>query len=213
MLPFPLRSTFIAALAASAVFAGTAVLTGGAIAQAAPPAARLAATVVKLDGNRLEATDGSGKPVSLSLAQDARITAVATAAPDEIKPGSFIGSAAVPGPDGTLTALEVHVFPPSMRGTGEGHRPWGTDPNASMTNGTVGDLVVANGRTMTVKYGEGGVQTIVVPPDVPIVTIDRGDRTLLVPGAHIVAFYVRGEDGTMTASRLTVGKDGTVPPM
>jgi hypothetical protein len=82
-----------------------------------------------------------------------------------------------------------------------------------MTNGTVGDLVVSNGRTMTVKYGEGGVQTIVVPPDVPIVTIDKGDRAMLVPGAHIVAFYARGDDGTMVASRVTVGKDGTVPPM
>lgn len=181
------------------------------MAQGAPPAARLAATVVKADGDRLEAIDAGGKPVSFRLAGDVRIMAVATAAPEEIKPGSFVGSAALPGPNGTLTALEVHVFPPSMRGTGEGHRPWGTD--ASMTNGTVGDLVVSNGRTMTVKYGEGGTQTIVVPPDVPIVTIDKGDRAMLVPGAHIVAFYTRGDDGTMTASRLTVGKDGTVPPM
>jgi hypothetical protein len=199
--------TLLAALGASAV------LTGGALAQGAPPAARLAATVVKADGDRLEATDSSGKPVSFKLPDNVRITAVATASPEEIKPGSFIGSAALPGPNGTLTALEVHVFPPSMRGTGEGHRPWGTDPNASMTNGTVGDLVVSNGRTMTVKYGEGGVQTIVVPPDVPIVTIDKGDRAMLVPGAHIVAFYARGDDGTMVASRVTVGKDGTVPPM
>lgn len=186
---------------------------GGVLAQGAPPATRLAATVVKAEGDRLEATDASGKPLTFMLKGDVRIMAVATAAPEEIKPGSFVGSAAVPGPDGTLTALEVHIFPPSMRGTGEGHRPWGGDPNASMTNGTVGDLVISNGRTMKVKYGDGGVQTIVVPPDVPIVTIDRGDRSLLVPGAHIVAFYTRGDDGSLVASRLTVGKDGTVPPM
>ncbi|MBS7545499.1 hypothetical protein [Ancylobacter oerskovii] len=183
------------------------------MAQGAPPVVRLAATVVKADGDRLEVTDANGKPVSLKVPGDIRIMSVATAEPEEIKPGSFVGSAARPGPDGKLTALEVHVFPPNMRGTGEGHRPWGSDPSASMTNGTVGDLVVSNGRTMTLKYGESGTQTIVVPPDVPVVTIDRGDRTLLVPGAHIVAFYTRGEDGTMTATRLTVGKDGTVPPM
>lgn len=186
---------------------------GGVLAQGAPPATRLAATVVKAEGDRLEATDASGKPHTFMLKGDVRIMAVATAAPEEIKPGSFVGSAAVPGPDGTLTALEVHIFPPSMRGTGEGHRPWGGDPNASMTNGTVGDLVISNGRTMKVKYGDGGVQTIVVPPDVPIVTIDLGDRSLLVPGAHIVAFYTRGDDGSLVVSRLTVGKDGTVPPM
>ena len=207
MPPFPTRSTLIVAVAAIAFVAGSAM------AQGTPPAARLAATVVKADGDRLEATDASGKPMSFKLPGDIRITSVATAEPEDIKPGSFVGSAALPGPNGTLTALEVHVFPPSMRGTGEGHRPWGADPNASMTNGTVGDLVVSHGRTMTLKYGENGTQTIVVPPDVPIVTIDKGDRTLLVPGAHIVAFYTRGDDGTLTASRLTVGKNGTVPPM
>lgn len=207
MLPFSKRSTFIVALAASMFIAG------GAVAQNAPSAARLNATVVKVEGDRLDATDASGKPVSIKLTTDVRITSVATAQPEEIKPGSFVGSAARPGTDGTLTALEVHIFPPNMRGTGEGHRPWGSDPSASMTNGTVGDLVVSNGRTMTLKYGENGTQTIVVTPDVPIVTIDKGDRTLLVPGAHIVAFYTLGEDGTMTATRLMVGKNGTVPPM
>lgn len=207
MLPFPKRSTFIAA-AAAAVF-----VAGSAMAQGAPPATRLAATVVKADGDRLEATQANGTPVTLALTGDVRIMSVATAEPEEIKPGSFVGSAALPGPDGTLIALEVHVFPPSMRGTGEGHRPWGSDPSASMTNGTVGDLVVTKGRIMTLKYGENGTQTIMVPPDVPIVTIDKGDRSLLVPGAHIVAFYTRSDDGTLTTSRLTVGKNGTVPPM
>lgn len=208
-----MRISLVSTLRLLAVIAAGISSIGAAAAQGAPPAARLAATIVKLDGDKLEARDAGGKEVSFSLGRDTRITAVATAAPDEIKPGSFVGSAAVPGPNGTLTALEVHVFPPSMRGTGEGHRPWGSDPNASMTNGTVGDLVVSNGRTMTVKYGEGGVQTIVVPPDVPVVTIDRGDRSLLVPGAHVVAFYTRGPDGNMAVSRLTVGKDGTVPPI
>lgn len=189
------------------------VLPLNAQAQNGPPPARLAATVVAAHGDRLDATDANGKPLEFRLTPDVRIAAVANASPDEIKPGSFVGSAAVPGPDGTLTALEVHVFPPSMRGTGEGHRPWGADPNTSMTNGTVGDLVVANGRTMKLTYGQGGVQTIVVPPDVPVVTIERGDRSLLTPGAHFVAVYTRAADGSMTASRLTVGKNGTVPPM
>lgn len=204
---FPTRRTVLAAAAAMS-FA-----IGGAAAQSTPPAARLAATVVTLDGDQLQVADGNDKLVSFKLPDDLRITSVATAEPEDIEPGSFVGSAAVPGPDGRLTALEVHVFPPSMRGTGEGHRPWRTEPNTSMTNGTVGDLVVSNGRTMTLKYGENGTQTIFVPPDVPIVTIDRGARTLLVPGAHLVAFYTRGDDGTLTATRLTVGKNGTVPPM
>lgn len=185
---------------------------GAAVAQSAP-AARLAATVVALDGNRLDVTDASGKALALVLPDNLRIMGVTALDPAAIKPGSYVGSAAVSRPDGTLEALEVHVFPPALRGTGEGHRPWGTDAGTTMTNGTVGDVVMTQGRTMTVKYGDGGVQKIFVPPDAPVVSLEPGDRSLLVPGAHIVAGYSRADDGTLTASRLNVGRNGTVPPI
>ncbi len=127
---------------------------------------------------------------------------------------SFIGTAAVPQPDGTLKALEVHVFAPSLRGSGEGHRPWeNADGSAStMTNGTVGNLVVSQGRRMTVKYGDGE-KTVVVPDDVPIVSLEPGERSLLKPGAKVVLFPQKGADGSLTALAISVGKDGVTPPM
>ena len=132
---------------------------------------------------------------------------VSNGAIGDIKPGSFIGSAAVPQPDGTLKALEVHVFPPSMNGVGEGSYAWDLTPGSTMTNGTVSDLVAVHGRTMTVKYSGGGEKTITVPEDVPT------DRAPLVAGAHVVLAPVKGADGTLTASRINVGLDGIVPPM
>ena len=161
----------------AAILVAVAAVGGTALAQGSPPPPRLAATVVKLDADRLDLTDETGRTVSLKLPDGVRIMGIATADPADIQPGSYVGSAAVRLPDGTLQALEVHVFPPSLRGAGEGHRSMGSNPGASMTNGTVGDLAVTKGRTMTLKYGDGGTQTIVVPPDVPVVRMARSGRT------------------------------------
>jgi hypothetical protein len=112
-----------------------------------------------------------------------------------------------------MVAVEVHVFPESMRGSGEGHRPFDLGPKSTMTNGTVGQEVVGNaGQTLTVRY-KGGNKDILVPPGAPVVTISPGDRTLLVTGAHIIAFTQKAADGTATAGNVLVGKDGLVPPM
>ncbi len=132
----------------------------------------------------------------------------------DIKPDSFIGTAAAPQPDGTLKALEVHVFDASLRGSGEGFRPWqGADgKTGTMTNGTVGTLVNANGHTMTVKY-QNGEKTVVVPDDVPVVTLSPGNRSQLVTGAHIVLFPAPGGTMPLVAGRIIAGVNGTVPPM
>lgn len=191
---------------------GTLSIAGGAMAQTPAPT-RIRATIDKLDGNTLSLTTRANAKVSVTLTDDAKVVAASKAQVGDIKPGSFIGSAAVPQPDGSLKALEVTVFPPSMNGTGEGSYGWDLTPTSTMTNGTVGDLVVSEGRTMTVKYGNGGEKKIVVPDDVPIVSLAPSDRTLLVPGAHVVIAAAKAADGALTASRVTVGANGTVPPM
>jgi hypothetical protein len=100
-----------------------------------------------------------------------------------------------------------------MKGTGEGHYGWDMGQNSTMTNGTVGDLVVSNGRTMTVKYSNGGEKKITVPEDVPIVSLEPSDRSLLKPGAHVIVVPTKAADGTLTANRISVGMNGIVPPM
>ncbi len=54
---------------------------------------------------------------------------------------------------------------------------------------------------------------MVVPPGTPVVKVEPGDRSKLVPGAHVFAIVSRQPDGTLIADRLNVGKDGLVPPM
>ncbi len=183
--------------------------TGIAVAQSP---ARIRATVESINGDSLALTTRAGDKVSVAVAPDLVVTELAPVKLQDIKPGSFIGTAALPQPDGTERALEVHVFPESMRGTGEGHRPFDLQPHSTMTNGTVGAVTGSTDRTLTVKY-QGGEQTIMVPPNTPVVTYEPGSRTMLVPGAHIILFGTRAADGEVTAKRISVGKDGMVPPM
>lgn len=154
----------------------------------------------------------SGDNVVINLTKDTKVRAVTLANIENIKPGSYIGSAAVPQEDGTLKALEVHVFPPELAGSGDGHRPFDLVKGSSMTNGSVGDLVVSNGRVLTVNY-KGGQQKILVPEDVPIVNLMPADRSLLKVGVKIVTFVTQGADGTLTAQSISAGKDGVTPPM
>lgn len=168
--------------------------------------------IIATDGDALQVKVNSGEEVTVHLTADTQVRAVTLARIEDIKPGSYIGSAAMPNAEGSLTALEVHVFPPAMAGTGDGHRAFDLKEGSSMTNGTVGDLVVSHGRTLTVKY-KGGEQKIVVPEDVPIVNLEPGDRSLLKPGVKVVLFAQQGADGTVTAQAISAGKDGVTPPM
>jgi hypothetical protein len=187
-----------------------AVGTASASAQA-PQTVRIRGTVEKVDGNTVvvKATDGAA--VTLTLTANATIVGVVKASLADIKPGSFVGSAAMPQADGSQKALEVHIFAESQRGTGEGHRPY-TTPGSTMTNGTVGDMVTATeGGAITVKYKEGE-KKIIVPPGVPIVRYEIGDRSEVKPGVHITALNaVKKQDGSIEAPRLNVGRDGLVP--
>jgi hypothetical protein len=172
---------------------------------------RIRGTIEKVDGNTVVVKAADGAEQTLTLTANAAIVGVVKATLAEIKPGSFVGSAAMPQPDGSQKALEVHIFAESQRGTGEGHRPF-TIPNSTMTNGTVGDMVAATGEgTLTVKYKEGE-KKIVVGPNVPIVRYEIGDRSELKPGVHVTALNaVKKPDGSIEAPRLNVGRNGLVP--
>ncbi|WP_054892929.1 MULTISPECIES: hypothetical protein [unclassified Pseudomonas] len=128
-----------------------------------------------------------------------------------IKTDSFVGSAAIPQANGTLKALEVTVFDARLKGSGEGHYGWenADGSTGTMTNGTVGKLSSANGRTLTVNY-KGGEKQLVVPDDVPIAFVEPGSAAELVKGAKVVVFPA--EDGK-NARGIAVGKDGFQPPM
>jgi len=199
------------ALTAPALAAALFATMPAAQAQNAAPTG-LRGTITSLSGDVLKVHTRDGKDVDVKLPADTPIRGVLLANINDIKPDSYVGTAAIPQADGTLKALEVHVFPASMRGSGEGHRPWDLGANSTMTNGTVGSLVVSNGRTITVKYKDGE-KKIVIPQDVPIVSLEPGTRALLTSGTKVVLFAHKETDGSMTANFISAGEHGVTPPM
>ena len=164
----------------------------------------------------LKVTTSAGD-VLVRLPENVRIGGVEAAKLADVTAGRFVGTTAVKQPDGTLKALEVHIFPESARGTGEGHRPWDLQPGSTMTNANVEkveSVSVQNvqGEMLTLKYKDGE-QKVVVPPGTPIVKNVPGDRSLLKPGTGVYVAAVRGNDGTLTATRVTAGVGGIMPPM
>jgi len=175
---------------------------------------RVRGTIERIDGQTLVVKARDGAELKVALADNARIVGIVKAQMSDIKTGSFVGVTAMPQADGSQRAVEVHIFPEAMRGTGEGHYPWDLRPQSTMTNGNVEQTVTGvDGHTLTVKYKDGD-KKIVVPPDVPIVTYVLSDRSELKPGLQIfVAAAKRQPDGTLQAPRVNFGKDGLTPPM
>jgi hypothetical protein len=203
----------VAAGAAALVAAGFASgsVSGPAWAQATH-AVRYRATIDAVAPDSLSLTTRAGQQLTVAFASDTVILAVVPMKLEDIRPGAYIGAAAMPQPDGTQRALEVHVFPENMRGTAEGHGPFDLKPRSTMTNGSVGAVTGDAGRTFTVTY-QDGEKTIVVPPDTPVVTFEPGSPALLVPGAHVIVMGIEASDGSLSATRILVGKNGLVPPM
>lgn len=173
---------------------------------------RIRGTITGLDGNVLSVKSRDGKDLKITLADKATVAAAKAITLADIKPGDFVGSATRVRPDGSLVAIEVHLFPAALRGVvREGHTPWDLEPGSMMTNATLQAVVQASGgRALTLEY-KGGSQKIIVPEGIPIFTTVPADRSLLVPGAFIFTAAETSPDGKLTAGRIQVSKDGAKP--
>jgi hypothetical protein len=204
------RSTFRRPLIALAMVAASSL---SAIAQQPPSPSRVRGTIEGIDGDVVDVKSRSGDDVKLHMTSGMRIVGIVKISLAEIKVGSFIGATTVPGPDGSQNAVEVHVFPEAMRGTGEGSRPYDLRPNSTMTNATVAESVAGNdGHTLLVKYKDGE-KKVVVSPETPVVTYVPADKSDLKEGAKIIAFVKKLPDGSFETDRISVGRDGLTPPM
>lgn len=184
-----------------------------AIAQQSPTPSRVRGTIEAVDGDQITVKSRSGEDVKLHMASGMAVFGIVKISMADIKVGSFIGATTVPGPDGKQNAVEVHVFPENMRGTGEGSRPYDLRPNSTMTNATVAQSVDANdGHSLTVRY-KGGEKQVEVLPDTPVVTYVPGDKSDLKDGAKVIAFIKKLPDGSFETDRISVGRDGLTPPM
>jgi len=169
-----------------------------------------------IEKQSLKVTTSAGE-VLVTLPDDVRIGGIEAAQLSDIAAGNYVGATSVKQADGSLKALEIHIFPESSRGTGEGHRPWDLQPGSMMTNANVDKVEQVavekvQGQLLTLKYKDGE-QKIFVPPGTPIVKNVSGDRSLLKPGTGVYVAAVRGEDGTLTATRIAAGIAGVMPPM
>src|SRR6202142_1909250 len=174
---------------------------------------RVRGTVEQVDGSMLTVKARDGEMLKVKMADNISVIALIKASMADIKPGSFVGSTAMPEENGHWKAVEVHIFPEAMRGTGEGDRPYDYKPKSTMTNGTVGDApATVSGSVMTLKYKEGE-KKIDVTPETVIVMYAPGSKDELKPGARIyIPAATRQADESLMTARINVGRD-VAPPM
>ena len=197
-------------LAAIALAAATAALASSA---ASAEGVRIRGTVVSLSGDQLVVKSREGSNVTIALGLGWKAGGIAKAQLADIKPGDFVGIASLPDAKGTAGALEVLIFPPQMRGTGEGSYGWDLKPNSSMTNGSVSEAVKSvEGTTVNVVY-HGESKKIVIAPGTPIVTFAKAVNADVKPGVAVFIPAQRADDGKLSSTQVVVGKDGIVPPM
>jgi hypothetical protein len=179
-------------------------------AQESPPI-RVRGTIERIEGPIYVIKARDGAELKLTVAEKPSIATLVKASLADIKRDSFVGVTSMPQPDGSQRALEVHIFPEAMRGTGEGHYPWDLRPQSMMTNANVDQVgATVDGRMLTLKYKDGETK-IFVPADTPIVVYDVGDRTDLKPGAPVFIVAVKQPDGTLEGRAWRVGRNGAAP--
>jgi hypothetical protein len=201
----------IAALAGIVLGALAIIVSGNAA--VAQDTVRVRGTIETIDGPTYVIKARDGGELKVALADKAQIAAVVKASLADIKQGLFVGVTGMPQADGSQNALEVHIFPEAMRGTGEGHYSWDLRPKSTMTNANVDQVVTAvDGQTLTLKYKDGE-KRIFVPADTPIVAYVRGDNNDLKPGAKVFIAAIKQPDGTLQGRAWRVGRDGVTPPM
>jgi hypothetical protein len=195
--------------AAAFVVAATAAL-----AQAPADMVRVRGTVQSVDGSMLTVKSRDGADLKIKLADNAVIRTVTGKTVADVKQGLFVGITAMPQPDGTQKAVEIHIFPEAARGTGEGHRPWDLMPGSTMTNANVdSEVAISDGKQLVLKYKDGD-KTFIVPDNIKVVMFAPGTAADVKPGAKI--FIVAAKklpDGTLEAPGATVSSGGVDPPM
>jgi len=169
-------------------------------------------TVKSAEDHDVTVETRNGKSVTVPTTDKTGYFVVEKGTLSDVKAGKFVGITSVTR-DGKLVAEEIHVFADSLRGLGEGHYPWDRDQEANMmTNANIAKVdSIAGNNVLKLDY-KGGEQRISVPPDVTVVTFDKGSRADLANGRHV--FVVMGKDeASKSAAAIVIGAAGVTPPM
>jgi hypothetical protein len=186
-------------------------LMWAAVPASAQDVVRIRGTIERIEGPVYVIKSREGAELKLTLTDNPLFVAIAPSTMADIKPGMFVGSAGMMQPDGTQKAIEVHIFPESMRGTGEGHYDWDLKPQSKMTNGNVDQSVAGvDGPVLSVKYKDGEKKLLVTPETV-VVTYVPGNKDEIKPGTKVFIAAKKQPDGTFQAPRITYGRNGAGP--
>jgi hypothetical protein len=183
-------------------------------AQQGPPTS-VRGTVQKVDDQAITVKSRDGSTIAVKLAPNYRVSTLDRKKLGDIHANDFVGATSVPGKDGKLHATEIHIFPPALRGAGEGQQPWDTQPNAIMTNATVTGVVKApQGQMLSVNY-KGSTAQMIVDRQTVIVAPSPEPASVkdLKRGKVVYIFARKSADGTLTTGNITVEKNGVKPPM
>jgi len=188
------------------------ILLASAVQASADDTVRVRGAVERIEGAVFVVKTRDGSDVRLTVTDNPLFVAIVPAKMSDIKPGMFVGSAGMMQEDGTQKAIEVHIFPEAMRGTGEGHYDWDLLPKSKMTNGNVEQAVTGvDGPVLSVKYKDGEKKLVVTPQTV-VVTYEMGKREEIQPGTKIFIAAARKQaDGTLQTPRITYGRNGEGP--
>src|SRR6266478_580162 len=178
---------------------------------AADDTVRIRGTIESVEGPVYVVKNRDGAELKLTVTDNPLFVAISPSTMADIKPGMFVGSAGMIQEDGTQKAIEVHIFPESMRGTGEGHYDWDLKPQSKMTNGNVDQAVTGvDGPVLSVKYKDGE-KKLVVTPETVVVTYVPGNKDEVKPGTKVFVAAKQQSDGTFQAPRITYGRNGAGP--
>jgi hypothetical protein len=177
---------------------------------------RVRGTIEKIDGDLLMVKSRDNTDLKLKLKDNAVVRGVVNASLADVKPGAMVGITSMPQADGSLKAVEIHIFPAGQN-VNQSHSQWDLMPNSTMTNGRVDTSVAAvDGHTLTVEYKTGDkVETkkINVTPQTIIAAYASATKADLQPGQKIfVANAPKLADGTIEVTSISYGKD-IAPPM
>jgi hypothetical protein len=188
------------------------VLMSLALPAAAQDTVRVRGTVERIEGPVFVVKARDGSEVKLTVTDNPLFVVIVPGKMSDIKSGMYVGSAGTMQEDGTQKAIEVHIFPESMRGTGDGHYDWDLLPKSKMTNGSVEQAVTGvDGPVLSVKYKDGEKKLVVTPQTV-VVTYEKGAREDIQPGTKIfVSAAKKQPDGTLQTPRITYGRNGEGP--
>ncbi|WP_152046767.1 hypothetical protein [Aureimonas psammosilenae] len=180
---------------------------------AADAPTRVRGTIQVRSDTMLTIATREGPSVEVALSPGYAIRGVSQASASDIKVGDYVGVASVPKSAGGDGAVEVLIFPASMKGTGEGSYPWDLQPNSTMTNATVSNAVQnVDGQRLTLSYPQGS-KTVDLSPNIPVVTFTEASQEDLAGGATVFVPATKGADGKLSTKFVVVGKNGVVPPM